>query len=382
MMSQEQFVAEIQVLRAQLTGQQQQSATLSQALDTVRAEAGNALRELRDTLAGEQQRASALQRRLDDHDGRDASGRARDWGLVKLSEFTGGKFAGARSESWKTWSKQAKIHFNAQKSGFRRALEAIEEKPDTPVDAHTLEDMNWEHAVSASGKLADFLHMYCADDALRIVEGCGESGFEAWRLLVKRHTPTGGRYELDKLNAMLARKQCKDLSDLPAALDILKKDLKLYEATMGKPFPEDFKIPILLQMVPESHKKELQMKYTLGERDFQRMAENISNFATEYRIYEHRGRKDMEVDNVDLPSPPREYTDAEWAEYVDAMWQDYEDISYMGKNGKGKGGKSSKGSKGIKGSKGGKGKDGKDGKGPGTDRPETRTCHWCQRWAI
>ena len=138
MMSQEQIVAEIQVLRAQLTGQQQQSATLSQALDTVRAEAGNALRELRDTLAGEQQRASALQRRLDDHDGRDASGRARDWGLVKLSEFTGGKFAGARSESWKTWSKQAKIHFNAQKSGFRRALEAIEEKPDAPVDALTL----------------------------------------------------------------------------------------------------------------------------------------------------------------------------------------------------------------------------------------------------
>ena len=87
----------------------------------------------------------------------------------------------------------------------------------------------------------------------------------------------------------------------------------------------------------------------------------------------------MEVDNVDLPSLPREYTDAEWAEYVDAMWQNYEDISYMGKNGKGKGGKSSKGSKGIKGSKGGKGKDGKDGKGPGTDRPETRTCHWCEK---
>ena len=64
-------------------------------------------------------------------------------------------------------------------------------------------------------------------------------------------------------------------------MDILKEDLKLYEATMGKPFPEDFKIPILLQMVPESHKKELQMKYTPGERDFQRMAENISNFATE-----------------------------------------------------------------------------------------------------
>ena len=155
MMSQEQIVAEIQILRAQLTGHQQQlqSVPLSQALDTVRAKAGNALHELRDTLATKQQRASALQRRLDDYDGRDAGGRARDWGLVKLSEFTGSKFVAARGESWKTWSKQAKIHFNAQKSGFRRGLEAIEEKPDVSVDALALEDM------SASGKLADFLHM-------------------------------------------------------------------------------------------------------------------------------------------------------------------------------------------------------------------------------
>ena len=80
------------------------------------------MRELSDTLAAKQQRASALRRRLDHHDGRDAGGRARDWGLVKLSEFTGGKFAGGRGESWTTGPKQARIHFNAPKAGFRRAL--------------------------------------------------------------------------------------------------------------------------------------------------------------------------------------------------------------------------------------------------------------------
>ena len=105
MMSQEQIVAEIRALNAQLTSQQQQSATLSQALDTVRAEAGNATRDLRDALAAEQAKGFALQQRLDGHDSRDTGGRARDWGLVKLSEFTGGKFAGARGESWKTLSK-------------------------------------------------------------------------------------------------------------------------------------------------------------------------------------------------------------------------------------------------------------------------------------
>ena len=180
MMSQEQIVAEIRAFSVQLMSQQQQSATLSQALDMVRAEVGNALRELRDTLAAEQQRASALQQRLGCHDARD-TGRARDWALVNQKEFTGGKFTGARSESRKNWSKHAKIHFNAQKVGvgLRRALEKIEAQPEVAVDAPTLEDMNWEHAVSASGKLALFLHTYCADDALRIVEGCGDNGFDA-----------------------------------------------------------------------------------------------------------------------------------------------------------------------------------------------------------
>ena len=41
------------------------------------------------------------------------------------------------------------------------------------------------------------------------------------------------------------------------------------------------------------------MKYTMGERDFKRMCENVSSFANEHRITESRGRNDMEVDTVD-----------------------------------------------------------------------------------
>ena len=103
--------------------------------------------------------------------------------------------------------------------------------------------------------------------------------------------PTGGRYELDLLNAMLSRKQCKDLSDLPAALDILQKDLQMYETTKGKAFPEEFKIEILLQFAPESRERKLQMKYTFWERDIQRNVENICSFATEHQIYQHRGKE-------------------------------------------------------------------------------------------
>ena len=365
-MSQEAAQAQHAAVQLQLTSAETQIRTLSEALDTVRREASEAFRDLRDNQ-------SRLSQGTSGHT-------TKDWKLVSVKEFMGGKFAGAKTESWKQWAKKVKIYCNSQKDGFRRALESIELNPDAAVDQRVLSDLNWEHTNTANSKLADFLHMYCAEDALRIVEGCPDQGFEAWRLLVKRHAPSGGRYELDRMNSMLARKQCKDLSDLPAAIDVLERDLRTYEATMGAAFPPEWKIPLLLQLMPESHKRELQMKYTMGERDFRRMCDNVSQFATEHRLYEHRGRKDMEVDHVfDTPKSSNKYSDAEWEEYVASCWLSCEELDYMGpgKGGKGgKNGKSGKSGKSGKGGKDGNGKGGKDGKGPGSGK-ETRECHWC-----
>ena len=100
-----------------------------------------------------------------------------------------------------------------------------------------------EQCKSASAKLADFLQTYCGDDALRVVEACGANGLEAWRQLKKRYHPAGGRFELEKLNNMLHRKQCKNLDDLPAAIDILQKDLRNYSTMMGPNFRQSGKSP-------------------------------------------------------------------------------------------------------------------------------------------
>ena len=58
----------IAALNAQVASYETQAASLGQALDTVRAEASNAVRELCDGLTAEQQRAFALQQRIDSHD--------------------------------------------------------------------------------------------------------------------------------------------------------------------------------------------------------------------------------------------------------------------------------------------------------------------------
>ena len=209
-------MAELQAIMMQLASAQEQVATLSMAIDTVRAEASNAVRELREGLAAEQRRTESLQSFLA------AGGRSEPkvWNLVSSKEFAGGRFTGARGENFKAWSKLVRIYCNTQKTGFKRVLEDIDLNEEVEVNQRVFEGWSWEHADVANSKLHDFLMTHCGDDALRIVEAYPDRGFEAWRRLKKRYNPTGGRFELDKMNKMLARRQCKDLSDLPAAIDI------------------------------------------------------------------------------------------------------------------------------------------------------------------
>ena len=132
---------------------------------------------------------------------------------------------------------------NIKKEGFKKMLEAIETNEENVVDDRAMANLGLAWGItagqckSASAKLADFLQTYCGDDALRVVEACDENGFEGWRQLKKRYLPAGGRFEFEKLNNMMHRKQCKSLDDLPAAIDVLQKVIRNYSTMMGTQFP-------------------------------------------------------------------------------------------------------------------------------------------------
>ena len=262
---------QLAAINAQLQSSQTQVATLSTAIDGVRKEASDAVLELRNGLALEQARSAELADQLARFSaGGGAAGRTyeREMNLVNTKEFAGGKFLGAKNESFKIWSRKVRIFCNSQKGGFRKALESVENNEEVEVSARIISEMAWEHAQTADQKLADFLATYCADDALGIVESVPERGFEAWRKLKVRYNPAGGRFELDRMTLLLSRKQCPSLNELPAAIDKLERDLRNYETNTNLVFPPEWKIPLLLQLMPVSHQKELQMKYTMGERDF------------------------------------------------------------------------------------------------------------------
>ena len=151
--------------------------------------------------------------------------------------------------------------------------------------------------------------------------------------------PAGGRFELEKLNNMLHRKQCKNLDDLPAAIDILQKDFRNYSTMMGTQFPTEWKIPLRSQLLPDAHRENLKMQYLMGQRDFEKMCDSLNAHANEHRLTEGRGRKDMEVDAVDAEIGKKEYTEEEWTNYIDTLTAQIEEINYMGAGKGWKGGK-------------------------------------------
>ena len=95
---------------------------------------------------------------------------------------------------------------------------------------------------------------------------------------------------------MLARKEGKYISDLLAAIVMLEKDVRHYETSMGAEFPQDFKIPMLTKPLPEADRKELKLKYKMGQRDFRTICGNISAFAIENSVAAKRSRRDGFLD--------------------------------------------------------------------------------------
>ena len=347
---------EMLAVQMQLQSSAEQLQITSTTLDNLRIETGRAFAEIERQLAEEQKKNKGSK---DDkiH-------------LVNSKSFEGGKYNGAKMLEFKGWSKKVKIFCNSQHRGFRAALEKAEECAKQ-VEIGDLGVANWELAKDMDEKLYDFLVTFTAEEALRAIEPYQGSGFEAWRQLKVRYSPSGGRADIDRAVRMMTRKPVKSLAELPAALDLMERDLKHYETAAGHAYPEEFKPLLLIQLLPESEARELKMKFKFGQSDYRKMRDDILAFANDERHSEmYRGAKDMDVDTL-VPGEGA-WTLTDWEEWYQRSDPATEDLNYMGK-GKGKGGKGKGKGKG----KDGKGKDGnKGGNGKGKG-PEKRECYHC-----
>ena len=112
------------------------------------------------------------------------------------------------------------------------------------------------------------------------------------------------------------RTPCKSMNDLPRAIDDLEKDVKKYNDVTWFSFSPELKLPLLLECLPATHKTELELKYSMGERNYDKIVRDLLTYSKEHK-FEYGPRKDpnaMDLDSLqrlarDLDDARRDYQD-------------------------------------------------------------------------
>ena len=190
--------------------------------------------------------------------------------LIDMKTLQPETFKGKHNEAFKPWAKKVKAFCNAKKAGFRKALDWAETQAQ---EITNLAAMGWPDATAADEKLHDFLLQLCAEEAQVLIDipGMSGRGFEAWRLLTQRYSPTGGQYELDAMLALVQRKPARDAISLPGAISKLERDIALYVERTGRSFPEEWRVPTLLQLLPKAQAETLKLRYAEGLTDYRQI---------------------------------------------------------------------------------------------------------------
>ena len=240
--------------------------------------------------SGSEQQLAALRHELR---GVQVGGVNNKFDLVDTKTMTPAVFTGARSESFTTWAKRVKAYTNARLPGYRRALDEVDKLgKDCPVDEQVLTSWDWRDVVQADSKLHDFLLMATAGEALGVVESVAGRGFEAWRLLNVRFNAIGELYTVDKMNSIMHQKAVRHISEMPAAISKFEKDLKVFRERVGSDFPEILKLPILMQMIPQSWKKEFdsQFRNPTAVKSYEALSAQLIGIGSEERYKRRKGR--------------------------------------------------------------------------------------------
>ena len=377
-------MASIQEMQQQLLQSYEQISSLSQEIANTKNELATAIQQVTFIDQDRMQKDIKL-RELEQAvvslvaaggQARDGGGRKTGISLLNLKTMEPKVFDGKVEGNFRNWAKKVRAYCNGSRPGFKHFLQWIE-KQEIPINPNHMPEVRWEYKEAANQELYDFLIMRTADAAQVVVELSEDNGLEAWRQLVRRFDPIGESYVLDQMGSLMNVEQCAKLADLPGAIARWEKSHNMYMRRTGKTgVPEEWRIPLLMKMVPKSHAHEIQVRHkfaTPEEKTYDRFSRMLIEMAGE-RIYEFnrsRGKDDMDVDPVDLDEA--EYSEKEWEEWNSQRQSELEEeLSWLGTKGKGKGSKGNKGK-----GKGGKASAPAGGKGGSSFEGN---CLWCHKY--
>ena len=240
--------------------------------------------------------------------------------LIDVKTMIPAKFSGMKSDHFKLWAKKLKAYTNAKVSGFRDALE-LAEKSKVAITNGLIQSWGWNEGAIANTKLSDMLVSVCEGEALGLVEQVLGQGFEAWRLLNERYNSVGEMYTLDKMNSLMHGKVCKSIADMPIAIADFEKNLKVFSERTGETFPNILKLPILMQMVPISWKKEVEAHFRVpgATKTYESLSDMLCGVGNEERYKDRRkDPNDMVLDAAEKEDDDQDvkYSAAEWAQWT------------------------------------------------------------------
>ena len=78
-------------------------------------------------------------------------------------------------------------------------------------------------------------------------------------------------------------------------------DVKLNEKRAGRAFPEEFKIPTVLRLLPKWHERELKLKFAMGFTDYGELTQQIMGYSQQIRFEGaySQGDNDMDVSSLE-----------------------------------------------------------------------------------
>ena len=71
---------------------------------------------------------------------------------------------------------------------------------------------------------------------------------------------------MDRTKTLFNRKACENFSELPAAIDLLDKELRNDEELSGHKLPDHTKMALLVRLLPDKDEKELKHRWVHGQK--------------------------------------------------------------------------------------------------------------------
>ena len=203
-------VADFQQVQAELRAAREQITAIATAHEDLKKQAQEA-------IAASEARSGQLARQLTQQALTAQSPNER-FDLIDFKINKPDPFHGERDESWRAWSRQFKTYCNARKEGMRTALDWAESFEGDVINEAAVDTLNWAAGRMSNIKLYDFLYLLCKSDARVLLERYEGMGFEAWRQLARRYSPSGGRLELELMNKLMNPQRAAKLTDIPSAI--------------------------------------------------------------------------------------------------------------------------------------------------------------------